>query len=209
MYQCERLARQLEGIQTIESVMTKLKIKRATAIKYIHLLRKKGLVETKVGSNKIHLYEVSRTPIIKIGNPGYYEILNENSPIQVQEPYEHRVVDREISIEEAIAWAASTSSIRVHIAVLALFNKVTNWSRLYKWAKLHNTRRKVGALYDVARRILRVRKMDLRIKKRLLRANKENKYMVPLMRSKDFYDIEKEWRVYIPFNKKDLMRYKE
>ena len=38
-----------------------------------------------------------------------------------------------------------------------------------------------------------------------------NKYIIENLRGKQEYfkDIEKVWKVYIPFNKGDLMRYKE
>jgi len=199
----------IEGLNTIETIQKKLNIKRSTAIKYIHLLRKKGLIETKVGRNKIRLYKISRTPNIKIGNPGYYDILNSNSKIKINEPYEHRVIGRKISIEETIAWAASTNNIRIHISVLALFNKVKNWPGLYKYAKLFNVRRKIGALYDVSRSILKTRKMDLRIRKKLLETKNENPYFINNLKEEDFKEIEKTWKVFISFNKKDLERYKE
>ncbi len=199
----------IEGLNTIETIQKKLNIKRSTAIKYIHLLRKKGLIETKIGRNKIHLYKISKTPIIKIGNPGYYETLNKNSKIKINEPYEHRVIGKTISIEETIAWAASTNNIRIHISVLNLFNKVKDWSNLYKYAKQFNVRRKVGALYDISRTILKTKKMDLRIRKNLLKAKNEDIYFIKNIKSKDFREIEKNWKIFIPFNKADLRRYKE
>lgn len=209
MYNCNRLANGLEGLRTIEDVERILNVKRATAIKYIHLLRKEGLVETRVGWKKKRLYRIIRVKRVKIGNPGFYEVLNANSPIKIWEPYEYRIVGRRLTIEEVIAWAASMMDLRIHIAVLALFKRVKNWSRLYKYAELYNVRRKVGALYDVARTILRVRRMDKRIRNKLINVTDERRFMAPLMRSKDFSDIEKRWRVHIPFNKADLERYRE
>ncbi len=205
----ENVVRKLEGLQTVDTISKKLGIKRRTAIQYVSHLRKKGLAETVRGGRKIRVYRIARVPQIKIGNPGYYETLNENSPIKIWEPYEHRVIGREISVEETIAWASSTNVNRVHLAVLALFNKVKDWSRLYKWALHFNSRRKVGALYDVARKIVRVKKMDGRIRKKLLMAKSEKRYMYPYVKSKSFKDIEKRWRVFIDLNWADLMRYKE
>jgi len=209
MYNCKVLVNKLQGLNTIEDIENKLNVKRATAIKYVHLLRKEGLVETKRGKGKKRLYRITTTPQIKIGNPGLYEILNENSPIKIWEPYEHRIIGRKLTIEEVIAWAASEMDLRIHIAVLALFKKVKNWQRLYNYAKLYKVRRKIGALYDVARTILKVKKMDKKIRNRLLNATDERRFMVPLMKSKDFKNIQNLWRIYIPFNKADLMRYKE
>lgn len=209
MYNYERLTNRLKGLKTIEDIEKELNVKRATAIKYIHLLRKQKLVETKIGGKKKRLYKITTTPKIELGNPGFYEVLNANSPIKIWEPYEHRIMDRKLTIEEVIAWAASKMDLRIHIAVLALFRKIKNWSKLYKYAKDYNVRRKVGALYDVARTILRVRKMDKRIRNKLLKVTGERRFMVPLMKSKCFNDIEKKWGIFIPFNKADLERYKE
>lgn len=209
MYNCERLAKKLEGLKTIEDVERILGIKRATAIKYIHLLRKKGLVETRIGSKKKRIYRITRVKKIRIGNPGFYETLNKNSSIKIWEPYEHRVIGKKLSIEEVIAWAASKMDLRIHIAVLALFKKVKNWSRLYRYARKYNVRRKVGALYDVARTILRIRRMDKRTRNKLINVTDERRFMVPLMKSRDFKEIEKRWRIFIAFNKADLERYRE
>lgn len=205
----ENMVKRIEGLQTIDSVMSKLDIKRSTAIQYMCYLRKKGLIETMIGKGKKRLYRITKIPKINIGNPGYYEIINKNSPIKVWEKYEHRVIGRKISIEEAIAWAASTNEDRLHLAVLALFKKVKNWSELYKWALYFKSRRKVGALYDVAKKFMLVRRMDRRIRKKLLAAKNENKYLYPNLKSKDFHDIEKNWGVFLDLNKADLMRYKE
>ena len=205
----EDIVKKLEGLQNIDSIMSKLGIKRNTAVQYVYSLRKRGLIETRIGRGKKRLYRITKLPKINIGNPGYYEIINKNSSIKVWEKYEHRVIGRKISIEEAIAWAASTQEDRLHLAVLALFKKVKNWSELYKWALYFKSRRKVGALYDAARKFMLVRRMDGRIRKKLLEAKNESKYLYPNLKSKDFKDIENKWRVFIDLNKSDLMRYKE
>ncbi|MBI2499486.1 hypothetical protein HYV88_04560 [Candidatus Woesearchaeota archaeon] len=205
----ENIVKNLEGLQTIDSVMSKLGIKRDTAIQYIYSLRKKGLIETRIGKGKKRLYRITKLPKISIGNPGYYDIINKYSPIKVWEKYEHRVIGRRISIEETIAWAASTNEDRLHLAMLALYKKVRNWPELYKWALYFKSRRKVGALYDVAKKFIKIKKMDGRIRKRLLEAGNENKYLYPNLKSRDFKDIENKWRVFIDLNKADLMRYKE
>ena len=92
---------------------------------------------------------------------------------------------------------------------MALFNKVRDWHRLYKFAKNENVRRKVGALYEVARTIIKVRKMDEKTRKLMLNAKNEKKYIIQGLRSKNFQDIEKKWKVFIPFNYADLERYNE
>ena len=203
-----RIIKRIEGLQTVSTISKKLGVGRKTAIQYVSFLRKKGLAETIHGGRAIRSYRISRVPLIKNGNPGYYETLNKNSPIKIWEPYEHRIIGRKISVEEVIAWGASTRENRVHVAVLALFNKVRDWSRLYSWAVYFNSRRKVGALYDVARTFMRVRRMDGRIRKKLLEAKNEERYMLPRLHSKNYQDIEKRWKVFIDLNRADLMRYR-
>ena len=70
-------------------------------------------------------------------------------------------------------------------------------------------RRKLGALYEVARKIRKIRKIDDKHLKLMLNAKNKNKFIVPYAKSKDFKDIEDKWKVYIPFNKQDLWRLKE
>lgn len=209
MKSIEKILRNLEGLNTIEMIQKKLNIKKNTAIKKIHELRKLGYVKTSGGGKQPRLYSISRTKIQDIGNSGLYEVINKNSPIKIREPYNHRIVGKELSIEEAIVRAIKTKNIRVIIAVLALFNKVNDWSKLYQHAKKENVRRKVGALYDIAKTVLRVKRMDERTRKSMLKTDEKNKYIIKNMKSKSFKDIEKKWKVYIPLNSADLGRYKE
>ena len=76
-------------------------------------------------------------------------------------------------------------------------------------AEKANIGRKIGALYDTARTIIRARKMDERIKKSLLKSKITGKFIVKNARTKDLKNIEKKWNVYLPFNKADLEAYKE
>ena len=54
-----------------------------------------------------------------------------------------------------------------------------------------------------------MKKIDKRILKNLLNAKEKEKYIIPNLKSKDFQEIQKKWQIYLPFNKQDLMRYKE
>lgn len=205
----EKILKKIEGINTIDLIQRKLNVKRNTAIKKIHELRKLGYVETSGGGKQPRLYRISRIKIQKIGNPGLYDVINRNSPIKLVKPYEHRIVNGKLSIEETIVRAIKTGDFRLILASLALFNKVKNWARLYNLAKKENIRRKIGALYEVAKKIIRVRKMNYKMMKLMLNAKNEEKYIVKGIKSNDFKNIEKKWNVYIPFNMIDLMRYKE
>jgi len=205
----EGILNKLEGLSTIELIAKKLNLKKNTAIKKIHELKKLGYVETSGGGKQPRLYRISRIKTQKIGNPGLYDVINKNSPIKLVKPYEHRVVGRSISIEEAIVLAVKSENFRLILASLALFNKVKTWSKLYELAKRENVRRKTGALYELTRKIMRARKMDDKTQKLLLSAKHEKKDIIAGMHSEDFKDIEKKWNVHIPFNYNDLRRYKE
>ena len=92
---------------------------------------------------------------------------------------------------------------------MALFGKIINWVELYNIAKKNNIERQVGALYDLARQIMKVRKMSPKFRSSTLPKEKYKfEYVVPKLKSRDFTGIEKIWKIYLPFNKKDLEEYK-
>lgn len=208
MIQLIRLARKIEGLQTISSIRRKLGISRSTAVKYVHFLKKQGFVEKIGGGKQPRMYKISAFKQKKIGNPGLYDIINKYSPIKIRAVSE-KIIGKKLSIEEAIIRAVLTKDYRTILASLILFNHVKNWPYLYKLARDHNIRRKIGALYETAKQFIRVRKIDEKTRNLLLNAQHENKSIVKGLKSDDFQDIEKIWRVYIPFNRKDLLRLKE
>lgn len=199
----------LEGLQTIKTVQKLLNVKRSTAIKTISKLRKQGFVDTSGGYKQPRLYKISLVPKKQIGNPGLYDIINKYSPIKLVAPYEHRIINKKLTIEETIIRAILEKKPRVILTSLALFNHVKNWSRLYKYAKEANVRKKVGALYEIARLYIRVKKINKRTYNKLLAAKHEQKYIIPGLKSRSFKDIQKKWKVYIPLNDSDLRKYKE
>ncbi len=202
------IAKKLRGMHTVNTIMKKMGVSRSTAIKTVHELRKKGLVKTSGGGKKPRLYRIYTVPQVKVGGRGLYDTINKYSRIKLAAPYKHRISGRDMSVEEAIARAAASGSIRTIMASLDLFNHVKDWPLLYHYAKKYNVRRKVGALYDTARTAVKTRRMDERIRKRLKKGG-EGRFMVRNMKSDDFIDIQKEWKVYVPLNKADLHRYKE
>lgn len=201
------LLQKLEGIQTIESIMDILKVNKKMAIYYIYRLRKKGYVKTKQKSNKKRVYYISIDN--KLGGTSYYDIINQNSPVKISTPEIYKIYGKKPSLEETLIYAIKTKSLRTILASLALFKKINNWSLLYKLSKENNTKRKIGVLYDLSRKIMKVRRIDGKFRKNAL-PKKEDKfeYIIPKLRSKDFIKIEKIWEVYLPFNKKDLEEYK-
>ncbi|MBW2984053.1 hypothetical protein KY361_03005 [Candidatus Woesearchaeota archaeon] len=203
------LAKRLEGLHTIKTIQKELKIARSTAIKLMCFLRKQGFVETSGGGKQPRFYRISPIKVKKAGYPGLYDMINKYSPIKIAEPVKHRIMGKRISVEEALVRAVETGKFRVILASLALFRHIKNWSRLYEIAKQHNVRRKVGALYDLARLFIKVRRMDKKTENNLLSSKDKDKYIIPEMSSEDFADIQKKWKIYIPFTRYDLRRYKE
>ena len=203
------LAKKLEGINTLEMIMKKLNIRKSTAIKMISILRKEGFVETSGGGKKPRLYTISPIRIAGKEHLGLYDIINKYSKIKLFKPFEHKVMDRKLSIEEAIPMAIKEGNFRLVLASLGLFNFVKNWPKLCFYSKKYNVARRLGALYDVTRKIMKTRKMDNRTRKALLKGKDKSKFIIKPHKAKDFKNIGKKWKVYIPFNKADLMRYKE
>ncbi len=200
------LLQKLTGIQTIESVMDLLRVDRRMAIYYLHRLRKEGYVKTKRQSNNRRVYTISVDN--KLGGKSYYEIINRYSPIKVSTPSVYRIYGKEPSLEEAIIHAIKTKSLRTILASLALFKRINNWTELYRLAKENQIARQVGALYDLAHRIMKIRRMSKTFRNNALPQKKDKfKYIIERLKSKDFMIIEKTWRVYLPFNEMDLEEY--
>ena len=203
-----KIAKELEGLQTVNSIAKQLNVDRRTSINYAWALRKKGFLEN-VYVGRVRLYRIN--PLIK-RKTGYsfYELLNKYSKVKLAVREDYIIhSEKEPSVEEILVRAVKNDNFRVVLASLGLFNKIRSWSRLYKFAKNYNVRRKIGALYDVAREIIRVRRMDDKTRKLLLNAKNEERYIISRFKSKSFQDIEKKWNIYIPFNKADLEVYKE
>ena len=151
------ILQKLAGIQTIESVMDILEVDKRMAIYYIHRLRKEGYVKTKRQSNNRRVYNISLDN--KLGGKSYYEIINQHSPVKISTPIIYRIYGKEPSLEETLIYAIKTKSLRTILASLALFKKISNWVELYNLAKENHVERQVGALYDLARQIMKVRRM--------------------------------------------------
>ena len=74
---------------------------------------------------------------------------------------------------------------------------------------MYNVRRKVGALYELTRNFMKVRRIDKRTLNSLLKAKNEPKFIVDNFKSKDFKNIERKWNVFLPFNKVDILEYEQ
>jgi len=193
-------------IQTIESVMDILKTGRQKAIYNIFRLRKKGYIKTRRLSNNKRVYNISFEN--RLHGSSYYEIINKHSPIKVATLEVYRIYGKKPTLEETLIYALKTGSLRIILASLALFKNIEDWSSLYGLAKNNHVERQVGALYDLARNIMRTRKMTNRFRNNALpKDHYEFRYIIPGLRSKNFKDIEDRWKIYLPFNKEDLVDY--
>ena len=203
----EILLKKLEGVQTIDSASNILKTNKDKTIYYLFRLRKEGYVKTKRLSNNKRVYNVSFEN--KLKGTSYFEIINKYSPVKIATPITYKIYGKDPSLEETLVYAIKTGSLRTILASLALFKKITDWSELYQLAKKNRIERQVGALYDLAKKIMRVRRMPDRFRNNALPRKDYNfEYTIPGLISKDFKDIEETWKIYLPFNKNDLSDYK-
>ena len=201
------LLKRLEGVQTIDSASNILKTNKDKTIYYLFRLRKEGYVKTKRLSNNKRVYNISFEN--KLKGTSYFEIINKYSPVKIATPITYKIYGKYPSLEETLVYAIKTGSLRTILASLALFKKITNWSELYQLAKKNRIERQIGALYDLAKKIMRVRGMPDRFKNNALPKEEYNfEYTIPGLKSKDFKDIEELWKIYLPFNKNDLSDYK-
>lgn len=205
-----KLAKKLEGLHTIHSITKRLNINKRTAINYISKLRKEGLVETTYGlRTRARLYKISTYK--KREHPlGLYDIVNKYSRVKLATAQEYKI-HKELTIEEALIRIVKTQRFRLILASLELFNKIKNWPELSKLAKKEYMGRKIGALYDITRIIIKIKKIDKRTRKGLLNSKIKSRFIIKGLKSKDenIKKIEKIWGVYIPFNNADLDIYKE
>ncbi len=201
------LLKKLEGLQTIDSATNILKTSKDKTIYYIFRLRKEGYVKTKRLSNNKRMYNISFEN--KLKGTSYFEIINKYSPVKIATPITYKIYGKEPSLEETLVYAIKTGSLRAILASLALFKKITDWSELYQLAKKNRIERQVGALYDLAKKIMKVRRMPDRFRNNALPKEEYNfEYTIPGLMSKDFKDIENTWKIYLPFNKNDLSDYR-
>jgi len=201
------LLRKLQGVQTIQSVMALLGIDRQKAIYYIRRLREGGYVKTRKRPDQTRVYSISFEN--KLKGVSYYDIINQYAPVKISAPNVYNVYGKQPTVEEALVFAIKTKSVRTILAALALFRKVENWSALYKLGRQNRIERQIGALYDLSRLIIqKVRRMPDRFRHNALpKMQYPLEYTVPSLQSKDFKNIENNWKVYLPFNKKDLEAY--
>lgn len=198
--------KKLEGIHDIESIRSILNISRSTAISYVSELRKAGYVKTRYTHTHKRIYHISL--INKVGGKSYYQIINSISPIQLTESEVYKIYGREPTLEETLIYAIKTGKLRVILAALSLFKHITNWTLLSELARKNKVERKVGVLYDLAKQTFKIRRMNKKYRETNLPKEADKyAYIIRGLKSRDFIKIQDLWKVYLPFNKSDLVDY--
>jgi hypothetical protein len=204
----EELFEKIRGVQTLKSVTKILGVKKKRAIYLISRLRKKGYVKTSQEKDNSRVYYISKK--IERHSFSFIDILNENSPQKLNYYDDYIVHNIKPSLEEVLIYSLKSKDLRKLISCLGLFKKMSNWPLLYKLAKKENLQRQVGALYDVARTLMKTRKMTKRFKNLSLPKKQDKfQYIKENFKSKSFQNIEKKWKVYIPLNIFDLEEYRK
>lgn len=202
----KNVAKRTEGTHTASSLARTLNITSQTAVNYIYGMRERGFVTTSRGERGKRLYLVSPVQLRKVGNKGFYNLLNEYSTLKIQQPFEDVVVGVELGPEDVIARALLTRDYRVILACIPVFRRVSDWKKLYRLSKEQKSERAVAALYLLARKCFRVPRMDGRVFMAMKGLAGKKMFIIEGMRSRDFEKIEEECGVFIPFNKSDLSR---
>ena len=202
------LLNRIQGLQTLESIKSTFSINRTRAVYLVHRLRKKGYIKTKYDSNKKRIYYISKANAL--GGTSYIDMLNKYSPVKLSSSEVYRIYGRPPSIEETLVYAIKTKSLRYISAGLSLFRKIKNWNELYRLAKQEDIFREMGALYDLALiKVRKIRRMSKRFRNKAMpKRNDRYLYIIDKLKSDDYSKIEERWKVYLPFNKKDLEDYK-
>ena len=196
----ETILRQLEGLHTLKTAAEVLGLGRQSTLNLLSKLKKDGYVTLwQGGGRKKRIYKITQIKQ-RPRDPGLWDIINKYSPNFQPRPWYDHQVHGPYGPEEALIDGLQTQSFRIILASMRLFNHITDWPKLYRLAKEKECWQKVGALYDVARLFLRVRRMPEYYRKI------EPKTWVQLsqLRLLNFPEIARRWKVYIPFNKYDL-----
>lgn len=195
----------LIGTHSAESAAKTLQVSKSYALVILSRLKKQGYIKA---SGSPRRYTITTTKQRK-RHPGVYDVLNKYNPIhvQVQSSTDHQV-HTEYTVEDAIVEAHKRQSIRLLRATLRAYNGVTDWKKLYDLAKKQNVWPQVAAMYDLARKYVRVRKMPQRYqntaKKRQTTQIKERTKVTKWSGGHAFPEIESKWGVTLPFNENDL-----
>jgi len=194
----EQYGKMLEGRQTLETISAITKLKKTSSLNLISKLKKAHYLVKTGGGKQKRIYIISQRKIFP--RNGMFEILNKYAKEKIIPPFNH-IAHSKYKIEDAVIDLMLLKNTRVNINIFPLFNHIKDWNYLYNLSKRKNIARNVGLFYDIARQIKKTRKMPENIYKRFL--NSEN-YMPYKISGSDFKELEKKWRLKVPFNRSDL-----
>jgi hypothetical protein len=196
----EEQLRLLAGLQTIETAAETLKMSKPATLNLLTKLKKEQYVTVSGGGKIKRFYKITLYKQLP-RELGMFDLINKYSPnFQIVPWYDHQVHGL-YGPEEALIDALQTDSFRLILASMRLFNHIKDWPKLYQLAKKKDCWQKVGALYDVARMFMKVRKMP----ERYLHAKIGKKWQqLTLLKKKNFLEIANKWKIYLPFNQKDV-----
>lgn len=192
----------LKGLQTIETIQKITNLSRGSSLNLVSRLKKEGYLSKRGGAHQKRIYKITTLKQRTYPNEGMFGLINKYSKLKLRPHFRH-IVHGAYAEEDALIDAVKLRSFRVILASLRLFNHIKDWKKLYTLSELNKIEPVVGALYDLARKNFRVRKMPRKYYKLLLRKAKKKVHLLDI-KSNDFIDLEKKWKVTIPFSKKDL-----
>jgi hypothetical protein len=195
----EQILRKLEGLHTVETVMVQLDIKKQSAINLLSRLKKQQHITVIGGGNKKRLYKITMRKQ-RPRRDGMFDILNRYSPKMKLNPWYDHQVHGEYTVEDALVESIQTKSFRAVLVSVNLFPQIRDWPKLYTLAKENNCWNKIGALYDVSRKYMRVKKMPNLYPKE----GKGKWHKLTQLHKKNYPKISNKWHVFIPFNENDL-----
>lgn len=202
------LLKQLEGKQTIDTIVQMIGLKKASALNLISRLKKEGYVKTEGGGKQKRIYTISSKKVIE--ENGIFTVINRYSKIKVIPSFVH-VVHGKYRPEDALIDAILLKDFRTLQAALYLFNHITDWSRLHFLSKKRGIEAIVGALYDSARQIIKTRRMPFKMRNSLFKKRPPKKEeIIKGLHTDDFQlkKVEDIWNIIIPFSKKDRVEMK-
>jgi len=200
----ENKLREIEGLQTVETVAESLNITTNSALNLLSRLKKQGYVSRSGGGKQKRLYKITLRKQRK-RDKGMFDIINKYSPNMKLHHWHDHQVHGNYTVEDALLDAIETKSFRAILASLRLFNHIKDWKKLYNGAKKRGIWQQTGALYDLARMHFRVRKIP---KSYLGEKFPKKDYIIREYAAKEgmFRAIEKKWNICIPFRKGDMQK---
>lgn len=200
------ILKRIEGIHKLEDLVGMLHITSASAQNLLTRLKREGYAMVWMKGKK-RLYRISARKAFLYKENGMFTIINEHNPnFQVQEYYAHIVHHNQYGPEWALVDAIQTRSFRLTLGALSLFRSIKKWQFLLMLAKKHNVCQEVGAMYDVARQVMKVRAMPKHVYSELYhhREKGERKLSFAGIRSKEFMNVSQKWHVDVPYGMIDI-----